>query len=315
MAGRERVLITGASGFLGACLARRQMAAGQEVHLILRPEFQRWRLAGLEGRYTGHWADLRDAAAVRRAVQDCQPEIIYHLATHGAYAFQKDRAAILNTNLAGTANLLEALAGVNYRALVHTGSSSEYGQQDGPMRASDLIKPRTAYAVSKAAATLLCQSEALQGRPVCTVRVFSAYGPWEDPRRLVPYVMECCLRGETPRVTPGAQPRDFIHVDDVMDLLEIAAHCPAARGQILHAGSGRQHTVREMVQTILQVCGNQRLEAQFGAEPTRADEPRCWVADLEETTVLTGWKPRLDLREGIEWTWAWAKRTASARAA
>src|SRR5262249_2876460 len=149
---------------------------------------------------------------------------------------------------------LDALDGHDYRALVQAGSSSEYGHKDGPMRETDRPEPRTDYAVSKAAATLLCQAEAHKGRPVATVRVFSAYGPWEDPSRLVPYVMGCCLGGERPRVTGGGQPRDFVYVADVVALLKLAAVYPAARGQVLHAGSGRQQSVRDMVETILAVC-------------------------------------------------------------
>src|SRR5262245_19538517 len=130
-AARERVLITGGSGFIGACLAYRLVAKGHDVHLILRLEAKTWRLQGLEGRYTRHAADMRDGEAVRRAVARSRPEVIYHLATHGAYPSQRERGVILATNLQGTVNLLDALEGHDYKALVHTGSSSEYGHKDG----------------------------------------------------------------------------------------------------------------------------------------------------------------------------------------
>jgi nucleoside-diphosphate-sugar epimerase len=312
---RERILITGASGFIGACLAYDLIEAGHDVHLVLRREGQTWRLAELNGRYTAHWADLRDLQAVRQAVAMSRPDVIYHLATHGAYHFQKDRAAILATNLLGTANLLDALAERDYRALVHTGSSSEYGHKDHPMREDERLEPRSDYAITKAAATLLCQAEAYKGSPVTTVRVFSAYGPWEEPSRLVPYVMGCCLRGENPKVTTGHQPRDFIFVQDVVDLLKIAAHDPGARGQILHAGTGRQHTVREMVETIVDTCGQGRVRPEFGSESIRPGEPVHWLASIERTTALVGWRPRYDLRAGIERLRDWARGTTHRAAA
>ena len=176
-------------------------------------------------------------------MNSCKPEVIYHLATHGAYPNQKDRATILNTNLIGTANLLEALERHEYRRLVHAGSSSEYGHKLLPMCECDRLEPRDDYAVTKAAASMLCLAEAYKGKPVSVVRIFSAYGPWEEPSRLVPYVMGCQVRGEIPKVTQGRQPRDFIYVDDVVSLLKIAANHPAAKGNVLHAGTGRQNTV------------------------------------------------------------------------
>jgi nucleoside-diphosphate-sugar epimerase len=315
MGGCERVLITGGSGFIGACLARNLLAEGHEVHLLLRPEAKTWRLVGLDTQFTTQCADLCDLAAVRRAVEACRPEVVYHLAAHGAYPFQCDRAGILATNLLGTANLLDALGGHDYRALVNAGSSSEYGHKDGPMREDDRLEPRTDYAVAKAAATLLCQAEAHKGRPVTTVRVFSAYGPWEEPSRLVPYVMGCCARGEVPRVTAGQQPRDFIYVEDVVELFKVAARQPAARGQLLHAGSGKQHTVRDMIETILAVCGGTGGRAEYGAAARRPDEPTAWVADIARTTELTGWRPRHDLRAGIQRMWHWFTSATVPRAA
>jgi nucleoside-diphosphate-sugar epimerase len=313
--GPERVLITGGSGFIGACLARDLITAGQEVYLVLRPSSNLWRLADVEGQYTAHRADLCDGPALRRIVEKCNPDVIYHLAAHGAYPFQKNRAAILTDNILGTANLLEALDGHNFRAFIQTGSSSEYGHKGGPMHEWDCLEPRTDYGVAKAAATLLCQVEAIKGRPVTTVRVFSAYGPWEEPTRLVPYVMDCCRRGINPKVTAGRQPRDFIYVDDVVDLLKTAASNPNVRGRILHAGTGRQHSVREMIETIVAVCGRGRVTANFGSEAFRPDEPISWVADINVTCSLSGWKPVCDIRSGVERMWSWFQSMAARHAA
>lgn len=302
---RQRVLLTGASGFIGACLARELVAAGCEVHAILRPGSSPWRLAALEGQYAAHQADLRDLPALRRAVDDCRPDVIYHLAADGTLGNNHHRAALFASNLAGTCNLLEALGGRDYQMLVQAGSSSEYGHQSCAIREDQRLQPRSDYAVSKAAATLLVQAEACRGRPVTTVRVFSAYGPWEDSRRLVPYLMHCCSRGERPRVTDGRQPRDFIHVDDCVALFQRAATVAEARGQILHAGSGRRQTVRDMVELVVRVCAGGRLSAEYGAEPLRADEPAVWLADITHTTHLTGWRPQVSAEDGVRKTWNW----------
>ena len=118
----ERILITGGSGFIGANLTRALLADRQEIYLLLRPGFQRWRLAGLEGQYSPLFADLRDAEAVRQQVAICQPEVVYHLAAHGTMPADGDRTAVLSTCLTGTASLLDALRDCDYRAFVHAGN-------------------------------------------------------------------------------------------------------------------------------------------------------------------------------------------------
>jgi nucleoside-diphosphate-sugar epimerase len=90
-----------------------------------------------------------------------------------------------------------------------------------------------------------------------------------------------------------------------VELLLVAASHPAARGRVLHAGTGVQHSVRDMIETVLAVCGGGRLRAEYGAEPPRPDEPKAWVASLERTVALTGWRPRHDLRAGVARMWQW----------
>jgi UDP-glucose 4-epimerase len=306
-------LVTGASGFLGANLVRRLVFAGREVHALLRGAFPA-RLAGLQGRLVTHHADLRDRDAVARAVASCQPHVIYHLAAYGTYPGQRDRVETLASNLLGTANLLDALEGRDFQALVHAGSSSEYGRVDRPMREDDPPRPLTDYGVAKAAATLLCQAEARRGKPVVTVRVFSAYGPHEGADRLASSVMAACRKGESPRVTHGGQPRDWVYVDDVLDLFETAAAAPRVEGAVLHAGTGRRQTVRDLVEAVVRHCPAGRREPVYGSLPPRPDEPTSWVADVAHTTERTGWKPRVDLDEGVcrMWEWFWGQGRAAA---
>lgn len=319
---RQRILITGGNGFIGASLARDLIATGDEVHLMLRRQSSVWRLAGLEGSYAAHVADLRDAAAVRRAVDACRPESVFHLAAQGVMHQPSDRAAILAGNLLGTANLLEALAPRDYRMLVHVGSALEYGHRSGRLGEDERLEPRGDYAVSKAAASLLVQAEAFRGRPVTIVRLFSPYGPWDDSHRVVPYCLACCLRGEAPHVADTRQARDYIHVDDCVALLKRAAQTPAARGEVLHAGTGQRRTVRDLVETILTVCTGGYLRPDFDEAEADADDVRpaggaadAIVADIERTTALTGWRPSHTLEEGIERTWSWYQATSAALAA
>ncbi|QVL31992.1 NAD(P)-dependent oxidoreductase [Telmatocola sphagniphila] len=312
---REPVLITGGSGFIGAFLAHELIEAGCDVHLLLRPEYQTWRLADIAGRFTPHFANLCDTEATKRLIEQIRPQVIYHLGTHGAYPSQNNRTEILATNLLGTANLIDALHGHDFQAFVHTGSSSEYGHKTSAMQTADRLDPRSDYGVSKAAATLLCQAEAFKNRPFSTVRVFAAYGPWEEPSRLVPYVMEMCARGIRPKVSAGQQPRDFIYVGDVTALLQHVAATPELRRGIWHAGTGAQSTVRDMIETIVSVCTQNRILPEYGAIELRPDEPTCWVADVRETFEKTGWKPKHTLQSGVREMWKWYQQRDLKKAA
>lgn len=302
---RERVLITGGSGFLGACLTRSLLGSGVAVHLLLRPGTSRWRLAGLEGSYVGHDGDLTDAVSVRAAVRASRPDVVFHLGAAGVPRGPITPETILHTNHHGTANLLDALEGHPYRVLVHAGSAAEYGPSREAIVEDAPERPETDYARAKAAAAALCRAAGQRGQPVVVVRIFSAYGSWEADNRLVPHVMGCCVRGERPQLTAGWQRRDFIHSEDVVALLRRAAETPQVAGQVLHAGTGRNHSVREFVSHILAVCGRLELEPLYGAESLRPGEPECYVASIERTVALTGWRPRLDVQEGLERSWHW----------
>lgn len=312
---RERVLITGGSGFIGSCLAYDLAAEGHDVHLLLRPEHKSWRIKDLRGRHTPHSADLRDAQSVRSVVEQVRPDYVYHLGVHGAYPGQKDRSQIFDTTVGGTTNLIDAVRDMEIKGFVHAGSSSEYGAKAEPMREQDRIEPRSDYAIAKAAATHLVQAEAYKGRPFATVRVFSAFGPWEEPTRLVPYIMDCCERRVQPKVSAGDQPRDFIYVGDVIELMKTVARNPGLHGGIWNAGTGVQTTVREMIEAIAGICGNGRIQPEYGAIPAHSEEPLSWVADIAETKQKTGWKPKRTIRNGIVEMWSWHHRTVLRRAA
>jgi nucleoside-diphosphate-sugar epimerase len=178
MATKNIFLITGASGFIGSVLLRRLVEQKQEVHLILRKESKRWRIADLLDKVTIHYSDLSKVTELIEIVKKVKPNIIYHLATNGAYSYQKDANQIIETNILGTWNLLQACNTVDYDLFVNTGSSSEYGSKQFAMRETDIVEPNSYYAVTKCAQTLLCSHIAKQEhRPIVTIRPFSVYGP------------------------------------------------------------------------------------------------------------------------------------------
>ena len=188
---KNTYLITGASGFIGSVLLRKLIEQKKEVHLILRKESDIWRIRDLLNKVTIHYSDLFKIQELTSIIQTIKPNIIYHLATNGAYSYQKDANQIIQTNILGTWNLLQACNVINYDLFVNTGSSSEYGFKQYAMRETDLLEPTSYYAVTKCAQTLLCSHIAKQEkRPIVTLRPFSVYGPYEEPKRFIPTLMK-----------------------------------------------------------------------------------------------------------------------------
>jgi nucleoside-diphosphate-sugar epimerase len=302
-----KVLVTGATGFVGSCLVRRLVGLGREVHVFTRSSSDRWRLRDLLDQVVEHEVDLGDAAGVEAAVQRVRPALVYHLATYGGFADQRDTAAIVAANFLGTLHLLQACERVGFDLFVNTGSSSEYGMKNSPMKESDLPEPVGDYGVSKVAATLFCRSEALRkGLPVVTLRLFSPYGPWDDPKRFLPYLLSSLLRGESPRLSTPASVRDYVYIDDVVDLYLKAAQTPRLSGEIINVGSGVQHSLGEVASlagAALGCC----VEPEWGAAEVKRSEPKSWVADIAKAKRLLGWEPATELSSGLGKTADWLR--------
>jgi nucleoside-diphosphate-sugar epimerase len=307
-----RALVTGAAGFVGANLVRRLLADGHEVHALVRPGSDRWRLAGIAADIEVEEADLRDAGAVASAVARARPEAVFHLGTRGAYSWQEDAAEILETNVLGTANVLDAFVGREIRALVNTGSSSEYGLKDRAAVEDEPLEPTSVYGVAKAAATLLCTAVARErALPVTTLRLYSVYGPWEEPGRFVPALAEAALRGRLPALASPSVARDFVWVGDVVDAYVLAASAPGA-GEVYNVGSGRQTTLAEAVDAARRVLGVTE-EPTWGSMADRSWDTDVWLADVSKIERGLGWRPAVAFDDGLARTAEWLQSTPGVR--
>jgi UDP-glucose 4-epimerase len=303
----KRVLLTGAAGFVGAVLCRRLLAEGFEVHALVRSPERAWRLADILTNLRVYPIDIRDEERLAGMARQVRPEIVYHLATFGAYPYQTDADATVQTDILGTWNLLKALAPVGYEVLVNTGSSSEYGFKQYAMRETDLLEPNSYYSAAKCAQSLLCQHVArAEKRPITTFRLFSAYGPYEEPTRLVPTLVRRCLAGEPLDLVQPDIARDFVYVEDMVDAYLRIDQLAKLSGEIVNIGSGVQHTIRDVVQAVLGETGA-RVECRWGAVPPRIWDTQVWVADCTKAWRLLGWRASTSLASGLARTVEWTR--------
>ena len=187
--------MTGAGGFVGANLVRRLVGDGNQVYAILQPTTDAWRLADVKD-VREIIGDIANSEDVERAFALARPDWIFHLAAHGAYSFQTNVVAMAQSNVLGIATVLAAAERHGCTVFINTGTSSEYGDRDHAPREDEPPLPNSDYAATKAAATWLCQRARTRGVPVTTLRLYSAYGPFEEERRLLPTLVRAALAGD-----------------------------------------------------------------------------------------------------------------------
>lgn len=307
-----RVLVTGAAGFVGANLAASLAQAGHEVVAWVRPESPTWRLDHLGDSVEVVPLDLLDGEAIDSGLRSARPEWIFHLAAHGAYSWQRDAERIMQTNLVATVRLLAACQRQGFAAFVNAGSSSEYGFQDHAPREDELPEPNSDYAVMKAAATLHCRFVAQRDDlHVVTLRLYSVYGPWEEPGRLMPTLVARGLEGKLPPLVSPDTPRDFVSVRDAeRAFVQAAERTDLERGGVFNIGSGRQTTLREVVEVARAQLGI-AAEPEWGTEPQRSWDAAVWVSDPRKANEELGWEAEDDLATGFARLVEWLRESRS----
>ena len=306
----KRTLMTGATGFVGANLARRLLRDGHEVHLLVRPAHHGWRIDPIRDAVTLHPVDLLDTESLGRVVGRIRPDWVFHLAASGAYSWQGDVRQIIATNLTSLTCLVEACLKTGFEAFVNTGSSSEYGYKDHPAREDERLEPNSPYAVTKAAATHYCRFiSQREGLRMPTLRLYSVYGPYEDANRLLPQLILNGRRGTFPPLVNPDIARDYVHVDDVTEAFVQAAQTPIAEpGAVFNVASGTQTTLREMVAIAQKVLGI-AAEPQWGSMANRTWDTNVWLADIGKITRELSWKPVVPVESGFRAMVEWFDRT------
>jgi len=296
----KRVVLTGGTGFVGANLARRVLRDGHETHLLVRPGYKPWRISEILNDVRLHELHLPDAEAVSQVVSQIRPDWVFHLAVHGAYSWQADWGEMVRTNITGTMSLVSACLKTGFEAFVNTGSSSEYGFKDHAPAENELLEPNSHYAVTKAAATLFCRHTAESKQVhLPTLRLYSAFGPYEAPGRLLPTLILHGLKGELPPLADPKVARDFVYVEDVVEAYLLAARIRTSEwGAIYNVGTGIQTTLRDVVEAVRQVM-NIAADPVWNTLPNRGWDASVWVSDNRKIKAELGWRPEHGLTEGI----------------
>lgn len=290
MAAIQRILVTGARGFLGSRIVAR--ARSDELAVVAAHR-------GASGNGTA-LLDVCDAASVDAAFQSFAPSVVIHCAAYGVNYAEQELNSALAVNVHGSLCVLAAAARYGVRRFVHVGSCFEYGSHAGLISENAPLNPTAVYGATKAAATILMRERAQAlGVPLVVVRPFGMWGPGEAAHRLIPQVITSCVNRSVLKLTPCEVIRDYTYVEDMAaNILAVALMENVAPGAIVNMGTGQSLTLRDFVLSIAKLFAAEEL-MQFGVLDYRATEMASLVADVSRMHQLLGNRPQTPLGEGV----------------
>ena len=320
-------LVSGAHGFVGSHLARALLQRGDDVRVLDRPaprlaDVGGERLSGLDllgirNEVELVETDLRDAESVAAAVIGC--ESVFHLAAQTIVGVAREAPLeTFEVNVRGAWNVFEACRVHQVERIVFASSDKAYGASpELPYREDFPLRAAYPYDASKAAADTIARSYATAyGLPLAVTRFANVYGGGDlNFSRLIPETVIAVLDGRPPVIrSDGSPERDFLHVDDAVSAyLAIAgALANGAAGEAFNAGGERPHSVREVVELIAAAAGAGIAPDFQGAGNPDGEIDRQFV-DSSKLREMTGWRPRVELGEGLRRTLDWYGEHPDAR--
>jgi UDP-glucuronate 4-epimerase len=318
-----RYFVTGTAGFIGFHLARRLLAEGHEVtgfdgvtdYYDVTLKRARLAVLGRENSFVPIEARLEDGAALASALEQAQAEIVVHLAAQAGVRYSIEQPqTYVQSNLVGTATLLEALRQFPPRHLLFASSSSVYGGNSKiPFSETDRADaPVSLYAATKKAGEEMVHAHAhLWGMPASCARLFTVYGPWGRPDMALFRFVERMLNGQFIDVYgQGRMRRDFTFVDDVVEALIRLAERPPVVGEKLGHDSlsevARFRTVNiaggqpvELIDFIQAIEAATGLQAKLNMLPMQAGDVTATQADISLLRELIGPVPHTSVNEGV----------------
>ena len=293
---RRTILVTGAGGFVGAATVHAALAAGHRVMALVRRPGA-WRLAGLGGGLSIHVADLSDGRAIADLLAEARPEIVIHSAWEGVGGVLR-AGDIQFENIRTTIALVDAAIAAGATKFVGIGSQAEYGRFDRRITEMDLPQPTMIYGAAKLSACHLARQRCRdEGLDFAWLRLFSVYGPGDNPNWLIPSAAASLVRSSAPKCTPGTQKWDYLHIDDVASGTLAAAVTDAAMG-VFNLSSGAPVAVRSIVERLRDLAAP-GLNLRFGEIPFGPDQIMHLEGDNSRLKQITGWAPTIAVMEGL----------------
>lgn len=301
------IVIFGASGFIGTNLFRSIFSVRNDVFAITSKPFIPWRLDDISPENILH-CNITQKTQIENLFKEYNFKSIFDLAAYGAYSKQDNIDLIYETNFLGLLNLLEVASLFSIKSFVHAGSSSEYGLNAAGPAEDDLLSPNSHYAVTKASAAQMIKFYGtIKEMPVTNLRYYSIFGPFEEPDRLIPQLIQKGMEGVYPPLVQPDISRDFVFVDDAVYATLLASNqITAIKGRSINIASNKKTTIREIASQIKDIFKLEK-NPEWGNFPNRKWDLKEWFGNSDLAKNLIGWQNITTLKEGLEKTYDWQK--------
>lgn len=311
----KRVLVTGAGGFIGSHLTEQLVREGAQVRAFVHYNSRNdWGLLELlpteiGGQVEVFPGELTDAGLVRQAVVGC--DVVFHLGALIAipYSYQAPRHFI-DTNVVGTAHVLQACLEAEVAKVVQTSTSEVYGTaRYTPIDEDHPLQAQSPYAASKIAAEKLAESfYCAYGLPVAILRPFNTFGPRQSARAVIPAIISQALTADTIKLGLLTPIRDLMYVADTVAAFMAVAASEQSRGHVFNAGTGRGVTIGSVAEMIVERCGgHQRIVTDAERLRPPQSEVMALICDSTRAREGLGWSPRYTLEQGLAATVAYMR--------
>jgi len=310
----RRAFVTGATGFVGAHVARLLVEQGASVVCLQRDAVRPGTLDlfDLRRRVTVIAGEVEDYALLERVLNEYDVEAVFHLAAQAlVLAANRSPLSTFETNVRGTYMLLEACRrSQTVRRVVVASSDKAYGTHERlPYTEDDPLLGLFPYDASKACADILARCYAhAYGLPVAVTRFANVYGPGDlNLSRVIPGAIVAVLRGEAPVIRSDGTPvREFVYVDDVArGYLRLAEQIEEARGEAFNFGTGEPAQMLDLVRRIIRLAGKEGLEPRVMLQGKIAGEIDAQYLSAEKVREAVGWRAEVGLDEGLRRTIEW----------
>jgi len=308
----KKVLVTGANGFMGSHLTESLLERSAKTSVLIRATsevagYHLKNISHLENKLTMIPADISSTDSIN-LIQKNNPDIIFHLAAVAYVNFSFDHPReVMNVNLGGTLNVLEASRNLDLECVVITSSSEVYGTAQTPsIDENHPLNPTSPYAASKAAADRLAYSywETYQ-IPITIIRPFNTYGP-RHTYDVIPKFIRLVLEGNPPTIYgSGEQSRDFTYVSDMVHAFLIMGSDKRAIGNVVNFGTGEDIKIKELVYKIIKIAGVDLEPIYLSERKAEVDRLCC---NNEKAKRLFGWEPQVSIDEGLRKNIHWCKQ-------